>query len=586
MSATSHADNCPTANTMAPGRNSEDHPTQASGHWSLIFQLILAEGGYHGLSALLVAVLSGVIQAALVHLIASDAESLAHQALGPQDLLMFLSILGGFALILMLNLRLTTRVSDRLTTQVGLRLAGFVRVASLPVLEGIGADRVMTAVTRDLTTISSSIPLAFSTIQTTALITVCALLIAATSPMVAVAGGLALLVLGLLARRLYGAMRQASVKAAAAEGAFCVQLEHALTGFRELAVNDRKRDDLYDEWLLPQAEEARYQRLTAGACFVRQMQLTHGAWFALVGAAAFIAPSLDIPDGATTAVLILAFLRAPMVDMSSYLPSILNARLAIQRFYALETALEDGVLRETTASTESRSTRASSTTGFQSLALEGVSYHYHDQDGSRLFSVGPIDLTFRAGEVILVSGGNGSGKTTFLKLLTGLYPPASGRILIDGHPPAPSRLQAQFSTVFTDFHLFQRLYGLESIDPAESDTLLRALDLAHKVFIRDGAFSTTALSSGQRRRLALIAACLEHRPVLMFDEWTADQDPTFRRYFYETLLPTLKAEGRTIIAVTHDQFPVPCADRRLVLQGGKLSEILDGPERNTSGDKY
>jgi len=155
-----------------------------------------------------------------------------------------------------------------------------------------------------------------------------------------------------------------------------------------------------------------------------------------------------------------------------------------------------------------------------------------------------------------------------------LYPPASGRLMLDDHPLSPHRARALFSTVFTDFHLFQRLYGIEEIDPEETGTLLRTLDLTHKVLIQDRAFSTTALSTGQRRRLALIAALLERRPILLFDEWTADQDPEFRRFFYQELLPQLKAQGKTIIAVTHDQNPVACADRYWRLQDGRLEEIF------------
>ena len=77
----------------------------------------------------------------------------------------------------------------------------------------------------------------------------------------------------------------------------------------------------------------------------------------------------------------------------------------------------------------------------------------------------------------------------------------------------------------------------------------------------DGRFSTLDLSTGQRKRLAMVAALLDDKPIYIFDEWAADQDPGFRRYFYEGLLGELKARGKTVLAVTHDDRYFGVADR-------------------------
>jgi putative ATP-binding cassette transporter len=129
------------------------------------------------------------------------------------------------------------------------------------------------------------------------------------------------------------------------------------------------------------------------------------------------------------------------------------------------------------------------------------------------------------------------------------------------------------AVVFSDFHLSPRLWGVPPEDMARARELIASVDLEGIVTVRDGAFSTTALSTGQRKRLALVVALLERRPVLVLDEFAADQDPGFRRRFYREILPALRAEGLTILAVTHDDDYFDAADRRLVMDEGQLREV-------------
>jgi len=191
------------------------------------------------------------------------------------------------------------------------------------------------------------------------------------------------------------------------------------------------------------------------------------------------------------------------------------------------------------------------------------------------FELGPVSLALRAGEIVYLVGGNGSGKTTLAKLIAGLYEPERGQVLLDGEPVGGEaagwdQYREQFSAVFTDFHLFDRLLGLEPALEARGRELLAALDLAHKVQIEGGRFSTTELSRGQQMRLALLVACLEDRPVCVFDEWAADQDPVYKEVFYARILPELKARGKALLVVTHDDRYFHLADRVLKLEGGRL----------------
>jgi putative ATP-binding cassette transporter len=100
--------------------------------------------------------------------------------------------------------------------------------------------------------------------------------------------------------------------------------------------------------------------------------------------------------------------------------------------------------------------------------------------------------------------------------------------------------------------------------------LLQYMGLEDKVKFSDGRFSTQDLSTGQRKRLAMVVALLEQREVYLFDEWAADQDAWFRDVFYKGLLPALKRTGKTVIAVTHDDRYWDCADRCIALDVGEM----------------
>jgi putative ATP-binding cassette transporter len=208
--------------------------------------------------------------------------------------------------------------------------------------------------------------------------------------------------------------------------------------------------------------------------------------------------------------------------------------------------------------------------------MHDIRFSYLDRLSETIFQVGPIDFTLRAGELVFITGGNGSGKSTFLKLLAGLYKPESGEITFDGVHVGDSTRQNYrelIAAIFPDFHLFQKLYGIPDPDPAEVDRLLKQFQLIDKTRVTNGDFRTVDLSGGQRKRLALIVSLLEKRPILLLDEWAADQDPEFRRKFYYDLLPALIAAGTTVVAITHDDRYLDELDlpaRRLRMDEGRF----------------
>jgi len=211
------------------------------------------------------------------------------------------------------------------------------------------------------------------------------------------------------------------------------------------------------------------------------------------------------------------------------------------------------------------------------IELKGLRFNYQGQQSDDAFGVGPIDLTLNQGEVLFVVGGNGSGKTTIIKLLCGLYPPSGGELHVNGKSLAIHDYQAyreMFSAIFGDFHLFKRLYGIENINHTLLESLLEETHLAKKTHFDGEGFTAVNLSTGQRKRLAYITSYLENKQIFIFDEFAADQDPSFRQLFYRTLLPELKRQGKTVIAISHDDNYFDACDRIVKIDYGQI--VYDG----------
>ncbi|MFJ7436043.1 cyclic peptide export ABC transporter [Methylorubrum thiocyanatum] len=271
-------------------------------------------------------------------------------------------------------------------------------------------------------------------------------------------------------------------------------------------------------------------------------------------------------------VLVLLYIQTPIAQLIHFVPLIGQAQVAYRRIaeFAEEGAEAEAGLLSARPPEPPRRIRA--------ITLRGVSHGFPAADDQAPFTLGPIDLTIRAGEILFIVGENGSGKTTLIKLLLGLYPPQTGEILLDGVAVTAQTRDAyrqHFSAIFFDYHLFDELIPADGADPESARPLLERLDLAGKVGIAEGRFSTTDLSTGQRKRLALVQAALEGRPVLVLDEWAAEQDPTFRRRFYEELLPELRRSGRTLVVISHDDRYFDAADRVLHLAEGRVVRVTE-----------
>ena len=273
--------------------------------------------------------------------------------------------------------------------------------------------------------------------------------------------------------------------------------------------------------------------------------------YLLLGAVVFVAPQFsDTLGGAslTKTTTALMFVVGACFGLVQSIPVMLNANAAADRIARLENALQTTVTLLEPAEIKIPKS-------FNTIELHNIVFRYVDKYSDTTFQIGPLDFTLHSGELVFITGGNGSGKSTLLRVLAGFYPPNSGEIRLDGkriNENTRDAYRSLMSGIFFDYHLFHQLYGIPHPEQGEVDRLLEQFRLADKISVSNGEFSTLDLSGGQRRRLALIVSLLEKRPILLLDEWTAEQDPEFRRKFYDELLPEMLKAGLTIVVITHD----------------------------------
>ncbi len=290
--------------------------------------------------------------------------------------------------------------------------------------------------------------------------------------------------------------------------------------------------------------------------------------FFAIGFVLFALPNLITisPQTLSGYILTFTYLMLPMDNIVNNLPRFIRAGVALRHIESLGLSLADRAEVSTVPLDFKFSWRR--------LELKGVAHTYTQEQEDSNFILGPVDLKFYPQELVFIVGGNGSGKSTLAKLITGLYIPEAGEIWLDDQLIDEQNREwyrQHFSVVFSDFYLFDDLTGLENTDlDTQAQEYLKLLQLDHKVKVENGKLSTTALSQGQRKRLALLAAYLEDRPIYLFDEWAADQDPVFKEVFYTQLLPKLKDKGKTVLAISHDDRYFHLADRIIKLDYGQV----------------
>lgn len=358
-------------------------------------------------------------------------------------------------------------------------------------------------------------------------------------------------------------------KARNLEDDFIEHFNSILNGFKEIYMEPKKGAVIYDDKIIPIADEAYAGNKKAFVGFLNIQNTGQVLFYILISSILlFFSLILNIKSSDTVSfVFTLLYLLGSIETIMVLLPNIMRANVSSDRLMDLKNELEQAHFFNPIAGHYIKREE------FNQVQIRGLEFQYGDKDKN--FSIGPIHFEILKGETAFIYGGNGSGKTTFINTLLGISKPSQGTIhsngelVTDGNYPTYRTL---FSVVFNDFYLFNELLGIEHVNVERWNYYIELFELQDKVKLEGKKLSTTDLSTGQRKRLALIVALQEEKPILVLDEWAADQDPYFRKKFYTHILPLLKKENLTIIAITHDDKYYHCADKLFKMEEGKLKE--------------
>lgn len=352
----------------------------------------------------------------------------------------------------------------------------------------------------------------------------------------------------------------------------CGHFNSLTGGIKELLLHRRRRETFLQQCIDKTCTDLREDAIRGKAIQNLFFRLGDVLYLIALGLILFwVGPFLHIDNKILTGYIVAGlFVVSPLASIINFGPNFGEASIALAKLRQLGLTFDGGGLppEEGSMSTNVQADCA------ELIRLNNMEYHYPELTEDEAFTLGPIDLSIRQGETVFIIGGNGSGKTTLIKLLCGLYTPGAGRIFWQGEEVTDLNREAYrqlFSVVFAEFHLFDTLFGLEDVNlDQRAWEFIGKLQLDKKVKITNGKLSTIDLSHGQRKRLTLLVAYLEDRPVYIFDEWAADQDPLFKNVFYREILPELKAKGKTLLVITHDDRWYDQACRIIKLQDGLI----------------
>jgi putative ATP-binding cassette transporter len=508
-----------------------------------------------GCSALLIALIN--------HAVSSNGSSTTTLVWSFAGLALVIQITGFVSQFLLI------RLSQGAIYKLRMRLSSWILSCPLRHLEELGANRLLAALTEDVQSVSNSIfeiPLLCIDI---AIVMGCLIYLGWLSWAVFLLT-LGFMVVAAFSVQMLLTKARVFLTLAREEQDRLFQHFRAITeGTKELKLHRQRRQAFLYEELHSTAASSRHYNVVSLIIFA----ITNGwgqiFFFVIIGLLLFGLPHLVTINNSILSgyVLTMIYLMRPVASIMEMLPGVNRASVALNKVEALGLSLAS-------RSEEESNVQYDPKPDWNRLELINITHAYRKEREESSFTFGPITLTFYAGELVFIVGGNGSGKSTLAKLITGLYIPETGEIRFDGKLITDENREwyrQHFSVVFSDFYLFERLLGINSTDlELQVKDYLVQLQLDHKVQIRDGILSTTALSQGQRKRLALLTAYLENRSIYLFDEWASDQDPLFKEIFYKQLLPDLKRRGKTVLIISHDERYFHLADRIVKLDYGKL----------------
>lgn len=476
-------------------------------------------------------------------------------------------------------------IIERLLKDLRLRISDKIRKSELLAIDSLGRGELFTKLSQETNRISDVFPYIVNAAQQTIFLIFCLVYLATLSLPALIAMTIVIcvgIVIYLRFRKVYEEkLNEGTMK----EAELVDFISHIIDGFKEIRINSKKSDSLFDVFT-DVVKENENIKIALGGKHVFIMMYANVFVYLLLGIIVFIFPQYI--QGYDKVIIKIAavtlFAINPLSNIVFIFPMMSRCSLGLRNLYEIENKLMEASPTEPV----DESVAVNFFKSFKKIYFKNITFNYKDSGGMPSFTVGPVDLTINRGEVLFIVGGNGSGKSTLLKLLTGLYKPDSGSIKVDNIQVTGSNSQGLselYSCIFTDFHLFDRLYGVLDVEEEKVNNLIDIMQLKDKISFENGRFSNLNLSTGQRKRLALIASLLEDKEIYVFDEWAADQDAHFRKYFYENILKQLKEKGKTVIAVTHDDRYWGLSDRLIKLELGNIDESIDDNYKRSSPGK-
>ena len=521
--------------------------------------------------------LSGISNAFILFIINAAAATVKYSEINTRLFLMFIVVISIYIITQQYIFKRAGYIVDQIIQKIRIRLADkIIQRAELVDLDSIGNSRIYNHMTHQTAEVSNAANEITAAVQSLIMV-LFSILYLGTLSIEALVVTVGVVAIGMV---VYLGMEKKIIpfinKYNESEIRLFSTLSHLLDGFKEIKLSHERGEDIRSD-IDQISTEARDNSITTKVMYSNAYIFAQSFFYVLIGIMVFILPRFFemYTESVIQITAVILFIIGPLSSVVAGIPAYTRSDIAIRNILKLEYELDN---LKTDPPKFSQQTHRDFMR-FNELHFRNLEFHYYDRNKERSFSVGPVDFSIKRGETVFLVGGNGSGKSTLLKLMTGLYRPARGEILLDGMPvkgPTLQEYRELYSVIFADFHLFEKLYGIRDWQPERVFELIQEMRLSDKTAFENGQFTNIHLSTGQRKRIAMIVSKLEDREIYIFDEWAADQDPQFREYYYYELLPELKRNGKTVIVVSHDDRSYfATADRVLKMNLGQLTDVTD-----------
>ena len=523
---------------------------------------------------ILIGIFAGIVNLALIVILTKAATQAGDAKESGINLAVAGLCLAGFWYSKRFLLMKTTTVVEGIIGNVRRRIADKIRQADLASFESLGPESLINAVSLHANTLSQASIHAINHAHSVVMVSLAFvfIFIISKTAFFIVVGVLGLLVWSFFVnrRKLNSALKGISK----GENEFLKGFTDLTIGFKEIKMNSKRDREFVEDYLHGLIDRCIALKVDTGAMLNRNLLIAQSALFVLLGAVIFLLPLLgesEVKNVVPVATVVI-FIFGPFSDLVGAIPFMAHAVASVGEIERIEDILS-AFKKESTGDEIPETLPIEK---FEQISMDHVRFQYRDEATDRSFELGPVNFQMKQGELVFMVGGNGSGKSTFLKVLTGLYTPDAGTIQINGKTITQRELRGYrnlMSPIFTDFHLFNRLYGMEPVDEETGRKAIEQVELMDKTEVRGKDITNISLSAGQRKRLALMVAMLEDKPIMVFDEWAAEQDPEFRQRFYLEIVPALKESGKTIFAITHDDKYFYTADRIVKMDYGRIVDF-------------